>query len=188
MIPSYLESLHKQFAFYKMLGDKTFIQLKEKDLFWQINEQSNSIAMIVNHLWGNMMSRWTDFLTTDGEKIWRHRDEEFEDVIHTRKNLLKKWEEGWDCLFSAIAAVNEENTDTVIYIRNMGHTIPEAFNRQLGHYAYHTGQIVYIGKMIKGQAWKSLSIPKGESKAYNSHKFTQEKRKAHYTEEFLDQE
>lgn len=188
MIPSYLESLRKQFSFYKMLGDKAFAQLEEKDLFWQYNEESNSIAITVNHMWGNMMSRWTDFLNTDGEKEWRDRDMEFEDVIKTREELLQKWEEGWACLFSAIDAVNEENFDSLIYIRNMGHTIPEAFNRQLGHYAYHTGQIVYIGRMIKGPAWKSLSVPKGGSKAYNAKKFAQEKRKAHYTEEFLDKE
>ena len=188
MVHNYLDSIHKQFTYYKMLGDKTFDQLSEQDLFWQQNPESNSIAIIVKHLWGNMRSRWTDFLTTDGEKEWRQRDAEFEADIRSKEELLEKWEEGWNCLFTALASVNEDNFDTVIYIRNMGHTITEAINRQLAHYAYHIGQIVFIGRMIKGDAWKSLSIPKGKSKAYNARKFSQPKRQEHFTKEFLEDE
>lgn len=181
----YLESARKQFAYYKLLGDRTFTQLEEADFFWQFNPESNSIAIIVRHLWGNMLSRWTDFLTADGEKEWRNRDAEFEASIKTTEELLKKWEAGWACLFDALDSVNSDNFDTTIYIRNMGHSIPEAVNRQMAHYAYHVGQIVFIGRMIKGQQWQSLSIPKGQSTAYNEKKFAQPKRKEHFTEEFL---
>lgn len=183
---NYLSSVRKQFEYYKMLGDKTMDQLDEKDYFWQYNEESNSIAIMVNHLWGNMMSRWTDFLTSDGEKEWRKRDMEFEDVIKDEASLFKKWNEGWKCLFKALDSINEDNFETVVYIRNMGHTTVEAINRQLAHYAYHVGQIVYLGRMIKGRQWQSLSIPKGESKTYNAKKFSKPKRMEHFTKEFLD--
>jgi len=151
----------------------------------QYNPESNSIAITVNHIVGNMLSRWTDFLTTDGEKDFRNRDKEFEDVIKTRQELLDKWETGWACLFEALASVNEDNFETTVYIRNMGHTVVEAVNRQLAHYAYHIGQIVYLGRMIKGAEWASLSIPKGDSKTYNAEKFAMPKREAHFTDEFL---
>lgn len=182
---NYLESARKQFEYYKMLGEKTFDQLEDQDLFWQYNEASNSIAIIVKHLWGNMLSRWTDFLTTDGEKEWRNREGEFEADIKTRTELFEKWNEGWACVFDALDSINESNFDTTIYIRNMGHTIPEAINRQLAHYAYHIGQIVYIGRMIKNEKWQSLSIPKGKSKEYNAEKFSKPKRKEHFTDSFL---
>lgn len=183
---SFLSSIHKQFEYYKMLGEKTFAQLSEEELLWQYNPESNSIAIIVNHLWGNMMSRWTDFLTSDGEKEWRRRDQEFEDIIHSRAELEAKWNEGWQCLFQALDTLDESKLETEIYIRNMGHTVTEALNRQLAHYAYHIGQIVYIGRMIKGKEWTSLTIPKGASKKYNKEKFSQPKRKEHFTKGFLD--
>lgn len=183
---NYLDSVQKQFQYYKLLGDRTFAQLEEPDIFWKHTPESNSIAIIVKHLWGNMRSRWTDFLTSDGEKEWRHRDQEFIEDIQTKKELLEKWEEGWQCLFTALDAVNAENFDTTIYIRNMGHTIVEAINRQLAHYSYHVGQIVFIGTMIKGNQWQSLSIPKGQSVAYNKAKFSKPKHTEHFTEEFLD--
>ncbi|MGK0364364.1 MAG: putative pyridoxine 5'-phosphate oxidase superfamily flavin-nucleotide-binding protein [Saprospiraceae bacterium] len=175
----------KQFEYYKLLGNNTFSQLEEQDLFWQYNPESNSIAIIVKHLWGNMLSRWTDFLRSDGEKEWRDRDGEFEVTIKTKEELIKKWNEGWECLFIALDSVSAENAETTVYIRNMGHTITEAVNRQLAHYAYHVGQIVFIGRMIRGSEWQSLSIPKGDSKVYNADKFSQPKRKAHFTDEFL---
>lgn len=183
---NYLDSVLRQFQYYKLLGDRTFSQLEEKDIFWKQTPESNSIAIIVKHLWGNMRSRWTDFLTSDGEKEWRHRDQEFVEDIQSKKELLAKWEAGWQCLFTALDSVHEDNFDTTIYIRNMGHTIVEAINRQLAHYAYHVGQIVFIGTMIKGNEWKSLSIPKGQSVAYNSAKFSKPKHTEHFTEEFLD--
>ena len=180
---SYLESIKKQFEYYKMLGEKTFEQVSDDKLFWQNNEESNSIAMIVKHLHGNMLSRWTDFLTTDGEKEWRKRDEEFENDIKTRATLLEKWGEGWNSLFNAINPLTEGDLEKVIYIRNMGHTVCEAINRQLAHYSYHVGQLVFIGKMIQDEEWKSLSIPKGKSKAYNQEKFSKGKRKEHFTDD-----
>ncbi|WP_340203479.1 DUF1572 family protein [Ascidiimonas sp. W6] len=186
MITNYLESVQKQFAYYKLLGDKTFNQLTDDQLFWQYNPESNSIAIIVKHLWGNMLSRWTEFLTTDGEKEWRDRDAEFEADIKNREELLSKWEEGWSGLFKALESVDETNFDTVIYIRNMGHTIMEAINRQLAHYAYHIGQLVYVGRMVAGTSWKSLSIPKGDSVTYNALKFAKPKHKEHFTNEFLE--
>ncbi len=185
MQDNYILSAKKQFEYYKLLGERTFGQLSEEDIHWQYNEQSNSIAVIVKHLWGNMLSRWTDFLTSDGEKEWRDRDAEFEADIKDKAEMLEKWEAGWDCLFDALKSVRKENFETTVYIRNMGHTIVEAVNRQLAHYAYHIGQIAYIGRMIKGEDWKSLSIPKGVSKDYNREKFSQPKRKEHFTREFL---
>jgi hypothetical protein len=192
----YLTNAKQQFQYYKMLGDKTMAQLSDDQLFWQYNESSNSIAIIVKHLWGNMMSRWTDFLTTDGEKDFRKRDEEFDvgsslqgvnnnNDKYDRTKILAKWEVGWACLLGALDSINDENFNTTIYIRNQGHSIPEAINRQMMHYAYHVGQMVYLGKMIKGDDWQSLSIPKGNSKVYNAEKFAQEKGKRHFTEEYL---
>lgn len=185
MTEDYLESVKKQFAYYQLLGEKTFAQLKDEELFFQPNEASNSIAVMVNHLWGNMLSRWTDFLSSDGEKEWRNRDLEFENVIKTRDELLEKWNNGWTCLFNALNSINEGNRNQLVYIRNQGHTITEAINRQLAHYAYHVGQIVYLGRQIKDQDWQSLSIPKGGSQAYNAEKFGQEKKKGHFTDEYL---
>jgi Protein of unknown function (DUF1572) len=182
---NYLESVRQQFEYYKLLGEKTFAQLADEHLFWQYNSESNSIANIVKHLWGNMLSRWTDFLTTDGEKTWRDRDAEFENDFVTRQQLLEKWNEGWACLFAAINSITEADLGKIIYIRNQGHTVAEAINRQLAHYPYHIGQIVFIGKLC-AEKWNSLSIPKNHSLAYNSQKFAQEQRIEHFTKEFLD--
>lgn len=179
----YLDSVRKQFLYYKSLGDKTFAQVADESLFWKYNEESNSIAIIVKHLHGNMLSRWTDFLTSDGEKEWRNRDSEFADDIKTKAELLTKWEAGWDCLFGAINPLTDQDLDRVIYIRNMGHTVAEAINRQLAHYAYHVGQIVFLGKMIQDEKWTSLSIPKGKSQNYNKEKFAKPKRKEHFTDD-----
>lgn len=181
MINSYLPSISKQFEYYKFLGDKTFEQLTDIDIHWQYNSESNSIAVITKHIVGNMLSRWTNFLTEDGEKIWRKRDQEFNDTYTSKTNMLIAWEEGWNCLFKALADIKESQLEHIIYIRNQGHTITEALNRQLAHYASHVGQIVFIGKMIKGQDWQSLSIPKGKSSIYNQEKFAQEKERKHFT-------
>ena len=171
----YLESAKKEFGYYKLLGEKTFSQLTDEQLFIEANSESNSIATIVKHLRGNMLSRWTDFLTTDGEKEWRKRDEEFENDISTREELLQKLQEGWSCLFKALDSISDDDLSKVIYIRNQGHTILEAINRQLSHYPYHIGQIVFIGKMLSDKNWDSLSIPKGGSKEYNQDKFSKPK-------------
>ena len=186
MNANYLESIRKQFEYYKMLGDKTIAQVPAEQLFWMYNEESNSIAIIVKHLWGNMMSRWTNFLTDDGEKEWRARDAEFENDIQNKQELEEKWEEGWACLFNVINNLQPKDMEHIIFIRNLGHTVTEAINRQLAHYAYHVGQMVFLGKMICGKEWKSLSIPKEESKVYNQKKFAQPKHREHFTKEFLD--
>jgi len=181
----YINSVTKQFQYYKMLGEKTFDQIEEQKLFYKFNEESNSIAIIVQHLSGNMMSRWTDFLTADGEKEWRNRDAEFEENIKTKVELIAKWNKGWDCLFNALGSLHDEDLTKIIYIRNQGHTVMEAINRQLAHYPYHVGQIVFIGKMLAGKNWESLSIPKNQSAEYNEEKFSEPKSKKHFTDEYL---
>jgi hypothetical protein len=180
----YLTSVIKQFEYYKSLGEKSFDQLQEEDLFWQYNAESNSIATIVKHLHGNMISRWTDFLNSDGEKESRKRDEEFENNITNRAEMMAKWKEGWTCLLNALRSLKEDDLDKIIYIRNQGHSLTEAVNRQLAHYPYHIGQIVYIAKMAAGK-WTSLSIPRGQSNTYNAEKFAQPKRKVHFTDEMM---
>lgn len=175
MKTTYLQSVRKQFEYYKSVGEKAIEQLDDKDLLWQFNDASNSIAITVNHLWGNMMSRWTDFLSSDGEKEWRERDLEFESVLKTKSEVLERWNEGWTCLFKALDTVTEENADTKVYIRNEEHSITDAISRQLAHYSYHIGQIVYIGRMIKDKEWKSLTIPKGKSVEFNTEKFSKGK-------------
>lgn len=167
--------IYRQFAYYKQLGDRTFDQLTDGELLKEPVSGTNSIAIIVKHLWGNMLSRWTDFLSSDGEKSWRNRDAEFENDISGRDELISKWEEGWRCLFEAITPLKEEDLHSIVHIRNEEHTVEEALLRQLAHYAYHVGQIVQLGKWIKGDDWQSLSIPKGGSDAYNKMKFSSPK-------------
>jgi hypothetical protein len=185
MKTNYLDSVIRQFEYYKLLGDKTFAQVPDEKLFWQYNDDSNSIATIVRHLWGNMLSRWTDFLTSDGEKDWRNRDAEFENDIRTKEEMLKKWEEGWKVCLDTLRSLSGNDLEKIVYIRNQGHTVMEAINRQLAHYPYHVGQIVFIGKM-GAEHWNSLSIPKGNSKQFNAEKFAEPKHQAHFTDEFLD--
>ena len=168
---NYLESAHFEFRRYKSLGDRTFAQLGEKDILWKYTGSDNNISQIVKHLSGNMLSRWTNFLTEDGEKDWRDRDMEFKKPFTTKKEMIAAWEKGWQCLFEALASINETNFETPIRIRGQEHTIIEAINRQLAHYANHVGQIVLLGKMIQGEKWVSLSIPKGKSQIYNTEMF-----------------
>ena len=129
-----LDSSKKQFEYYKLLREKTFEQISDNQINWQFNAESNSIAIIVKHLTGNMLSRWTDFLTTDGEKEWRNRESEFVGEIESKTQLLEILNKGWNCLFDAIDSVSDEDLDKIIYIRNQGHTVMEAINRQLAHY------------------------------------------------------
>ncbi len=180
---NFLESAIKQFRYYKSLGDRAIEQATDETLHWQFNAESNSIAVIVKHLSGNMLSRWTDFLTSDGEKPWRLRDAEFEQKHSSRDEVLDQWEKGWRCLFAALEGLKAEDLNTIVYIRNEGHTVMEAINRQLAHYPYHVGQIVYLARMQAGSSWKSLSIPKNESKAFNEQKFSAEKKRKHFTDE-----
>ena|ERR1700743_275144 len=181
----YLDSSIKQFEYYKLLGEKAMEQLPEEKLFWQYNNESNSIATIVKHLCGNMLSRWTDFLTLDGEKDWRNRDAEFENDIQTKEELLTKWNEGWQCMLNSLNQLEESDLQKIIYIRNQGHTVMEAINRQLAHYPYHIGQMVYIAKMVADNNWKSLTIPKGNSQSFNAEKFSKPKSRRHFTDEML---
>ena len=164
---SFLQSAIKRLGNYKELGDKTFEQLSENDFHFQPNAESNSIAIIIQHVAGNMLSRWTDFLTTDGEKEWRNREVEFEEQKMTGQQLLAYWEKGWDCCLGALKALSEDDLMKTIYIRKEGLLVVDAINRQLAHYPYHVGQIVYIGKIIRNNTWKSLSIPKGQSEQFN---------------------
>jgi Protein of unknown function (DUF1572) len=180
---NYLENAIKQLEYYKLLGEKAIAQIPDEKLFWQVNDESNSVATIVKHLWGNMLSRWTDFLTTDGEKEWRNRDAEFENDISTRAELLQKWNEGWQVCIPTLQTLTAADLEKIIYIRNQGHTVMEAINRQLAHYPYHIGQIVFIAKMV-AQQWESLSIPRGNSKTYNERKFAQDPHREHFSDEY----
>ncbi|WP_026705383.1 DUF1572 family protein [Flavobacterium soli] len=182
---AYLESVKKQFLYYKTLGEKAFEQIEPEQLFISLNENTNSIAVIVKHLSGNMLSRWTDFLTTDGEKEWRNRDAEFEESITTKEELLSFWNKGWDCFITTLNTLETNHLSQIIYIRNEGHTVIEAINRQLAHYPYHIGQIVFYAKLLKQSEWNSLSIPKNNSTAYNVDKFSKEKTIKNFTEEEL---
>lgn len=186
MESSFLPGIEALFRYYKSLGDKTLAQLEDIELHQQSNSESNSIATVVKHLHGNMLSRWTNFLTEDGEKPWRQREAEFEDSIQNKAELLGLWEEGWNCLFQALASLTDPDLDRIVYIRNEGHTVMEAIHRQLAHYAYHVGQIVFAGKQIKGSGWQSLTISRGGSDAYNEKMFAESKRRRHFTEGRLD--
>ncbi|MBT8272736.1 MAG: DUF1572 domain-containing protein [Bacteroidia bacterium] len=181
---SYLNSIIKQFEYYKLLGEKSFSQISEEDIHWtNNNDDNNSIAVLVKHIVGNMFSRFTNFLTEDGEKSWRKRDQEFIDTYADKTEMIASWNEGWNCLFEAIKPLTSDDLEQIVYIRNQGHTVIEAINRQLMHYAYHIGQIVLLAKMKAGDNWKSLSIPKGESTTYNADKFSNEKGRRHFTED-----
>ncbi|HUM51118.1 MAG TPA: DUF1572 domain-containing protein [Chitinophagales bacterium] len=182
MEKTYLASTQKLFAYYKKLGDDAMEQVADEKLFFQPNEDSNSIAIIVQHIAGNMLSRWTDFLTTDGEKDWRNRDAEFEANITNRQDLLVFWNKGWNCLFGAMNSLTETDLEKTIYIRNEGHTVVEAINRQLAHYPYHVGQLIFLAKMLNTMEWESLSIPKNKSQDYNQDKFSKEKGDAFFTD------
>jgi hypothetical protein len=163
----YLTTAIKRLKYYKDLGEKAFEQLEEKDLHYLPTSESNSIAIIVQHLAGNMLSRFTNFLTEDGEKEWRQRDDEFEVHNYSKQQVIDLWNEGWECVFNALESLTENDLETIIYIRKEPLTVVDAINRQLAHYPYHIGQILYIGRIIKNKDWKSLSIPKGHSQDYN---------------------
>ena len=164
---AFLNSYLKRIVYYKKLGDETFEQLDELDFHFQPNEESNSIAIIIQHLAGNMLSRFTDFLTEDGEKIWRNRDIEFEEQQLSKEQLLQKWADGWACFLNTVQSLTAIDLEKTITIRSEQLTVVDALNRQLAHYPYHVGQIVYLGRMIKNKAWKNLSISKGASNQFN---------------------
>ena len=162
----YLRIIKERFKSVKSLGDKAISQLSEEDIHWALNEKSNSVAVIVQHLSGNMVSRWTDFLNSDGEKPNRNREQEFINHLLTKDEMIGILEDGWNTLFKALHNLGGEDLLKKVYIRAESHLVIDAIERQLAHYAYHIGQIVYIGKQIKSEDWESLSIPKGQSDAY----------------------
>lgn len=164
----FLQSAIKRVKYYRQLADDTFAQLKEEDFYFQPNPASNSLALIIQHMSGNMLSRWTDFLTADGEKEWRNRDTEFQDQHMSHAQLIALWNKGWNCFLGALEALKEPDLLKTVYIRKEPLLVVDAINRQLAHYPHHVGQIIYIGKMLKGDGWKSLSIEKGRSDDYNA--------------------
>lgn len=164
---TFLQSAIKRLEYYKELGDKTFAQLTDGDFHYKPNEESNSIAIIIQHMAGNMLSRWTGFLTSDGEKEWRNRDTEFEEQDLTKQQLIELWQKGWDCCLGALNSLTEDDLLKTIYIRNEGLPVVDAINRQMAHYPYHTGQIICIAKITKNSNWKNLSIEKGKSHQFN---------------------
>lgn len=183
---SYLSSVKKQFAYYKLVGEKAIDQLEPEQLFISANDDTNTIATIVKHIAGNMLSRWTDFLTTDGEKEWRQRDQEFENDLKTKEAVMAIWNKGWDCLFTTLNLLKPEQLANIIYIRNEGHTAIEAVNRQLAHYPYHVGQIVFYAKLLKSSDWNSLTIPRNNSNNYNGVKFAQQKSIQNFTDKEIE--
>lgn len=161
IVLNYFEDALKSFRAYKRLAEKAIAQLKDEEFFVTLDEEANSVAVIMKHMAGNMFSRWTDFLTSDGEKPNRNRDIEF--VIEpqtTKADVIDYWERGWACVFSALEALRPEDFDKTVKIRGEEHTIVEAINRQLTHYSYHVGQIVFLAKHFRSAGWQSLSIPR----------------------------
>jgi hypothetical protein len=165
---SFLKDSVEVLRYYKRLGERAMEQAPEAGLFASLDTESNSIAIIVKHMHGNMRSRWTDFLTTDGEKPDRNRDTEFEAAPTTRAELIAQWETGWRHVFEALAGLTESDLSRQVVIRTEAHSVMQAINRALGHYAYHTGQIVYLAKHFAGANWKALTIPRGKSVEINA--------------------
>ena len=168
---SYVSDSKSLFHYYKKLGERAMQQCPDEDLFAAQDAESNSISIIVKHLAGNMRSRWTDFLTSDGEKPDRNRDTEFEDAPQTREELLGMWERGWKCVLDALEPLTDADLGRTVTIRSEPHSVMQAINRQMAHYAYHVGQIVYLAKHFaaaKVGKWESLSVPRGKSKAFTA--------------------
>ena len=163
----YLEEIRRQLRGHKRMGEGAMNQLRDEDFFVTLDREANSIAILVKHLAGNMRSRWTDFLTSDGEKPDRHRDQEFEiDPNTTRADMMEWWERGWHCVFQAVTPLQPEDLNREVFIAGRAHTVMQAITRQLLHYAGHVNQIVLLAKHFRGSRWKSLSIPKGQFETY----------------------
>jgi hypothetical protein len=168
LIENYRADAIKSFQSYKMLAERAIEQLSDDEFFRVIDSESNSVAVIMKHIAGNQISRWTDFLTTDGEKPFRNRDAEFELTADTRESLMDLWERGWQILFGSLENLAVEDLAKSVTIRGELHTVIEAINRQLTHYAYHIGQIVFVAKHFRSSEWKSLSVPKNRSGEFNA--------------------
>ena len=167
-LTSHVQDSAALFHYYKKLGERAMAQAPDPALFAVLGPESNSIAIIVKHLSGNMRSRWTDFLTTDGEKPSRNRDSEFEAPPSTRPELLALWESGWENLFAALASLTDADLSRTVSIRGEPHSVLQAINRQIAHYSYHVGQIVFLARHYAGAPWTSLTIPRGQSAAVNA--------------------
>jgi hypothetical protein len=164
---SYLKDSIDLFRYYKKLGDRAMAQCPDDALFIALDGESNSIGIIVKHLAGNMRSRWTGFLTSDGEKPDRNRDTEFEDAPKSRAQLLEMWERGWKYLFDALTPLSDDDLARTITIRTEPHSVTQAINRQVAHYSYHIGQIVFLAKHLAADKWQSLTVPKKKSAEFN---------------------
>jgi hypothetical protein len=164
---SYIEDSLAVFHYYKKLAERAMEQVKDEELFAALDGEANSIAIIVKHMTGNMRSRWTDFLTTDGEKPNRNRDGEFVDPPATRAALLAEWEDGWNCVFAAIEPLTDADLGRKVTIRGEAHSVMQAINRQLGHYPHHVGQIILLAKHFACDHWQSLSVPRNKSAEFN---------------------
>lgn len=164
---SYIEDALAIFRQYKQLGERAMAQVRDAELFASLDDESNSIAIIVKHMTGNMRSRWTDFLTTDGEKATRNRDGEFVDPPATREALMTEWEDGWTCVFRAIEALSDVDLGRTVMIRGEAHSVMQAINRQMAHYPQHVGQIVLLAKHYAGERWQTLSVPRNKSAEFN---------------------
>ncbi|HEV2468444.1 MAG TPA: DUF1572 family protein [Candidatus Sulfotelmatobacter sp.] len=167
----YLDEIRRQFRGHKRMGEGAMSQLRDEEFFVQLDPEANSVAILVKHLAGNMRSRFTDFLTSDGEKPDRFRDREFElTPATTRADVMQWWEEGWGCVFAAIESLKPEDVSHTVTIRGEPHTVLQAMNRALAHYAQHIGQIVFLAKHLRSKEWRTLSIPRGKSEEYKDHK------------------
>jgi hypothetical protein len=164
---SYLEDSLALFRYYKALAERAMQQVTDEQLFAALDEEANSLAVIVKHMVGNMRSRWTDFLTSDGEKPDRNRDCEFIDPPATRKALMETWEEGWSCVFRALEPLSDADLARTVMIRGEAHSVMQAVNRQVAHYALHVGQIVFLAKHLAHDRWQSLSVPRNRSAEFN---------------------
>jgi hypothetical protein len=164
---SYLEDSVALFRHYKRLADRAMEQVRDEDLFTVLDSEANSIAVVVKHMAGNMLSRWTDFLTSDGEKPNRNRDSEFVDPPATREALMKMWESGWECMFAALEPLRDADLSRAVSIRGEAHSVTQAINRQVAHYCYHVGQIVLLAKHFACDQWQSLSVPRNQSAQFN---------------------
>ena len=180
---SKVEAYQKQFQYYRSLAEKAIVQISDELLFRVPSPESNSIAVIMKHMAGNMLSRWTNIFEADGEKLWRNRDDEFINTFSSKAELTEYWNQGWEKLESTLEDVSDVDLETIIYIRNMGCTLHDAIIRQVSHYAYHVGQIVFTARLLKVNGFESLSVPLGASKLYNEERFAREKEIKHFVDD-----
>ena len=178
--PHFLDEIRRQLRGHKRMAEGAIAQLKDEELLVAIDPESNSIAILVKHISGNMRSRFTDFLASDGEKPDRHRDQEFElSGKTTRQDLLRWWEQGWACVFAALDSLKPDDLMRTVYIRREAHTVVQALNRALAHYAFHIGQIVFLAKHLRSSEWKTLSVPRGKSEEFNRMSLEERRRAGH---------